>query len=246
MENKTVGFALTGSFCTFAKVVPEIKKLSEAEGIRVQPIMSEMAYSTDTRFGKAEEFIWTIEDYTSNKIIHTIRDSEPIGPKNILDALIIAPCTGNTLGKIANGVTDSCVTMAAKASLRNDNPLIIAVSTNDALGANAKNIGALMNMKNVYFVPLGQDAPHNKPTSLVAHMELILPTLRAALEGRQLQPVILGAVVQAKAPNTRVDIKKARRRLCNLCNALFPVYCVPYSFAPLQGTGLNKQNAVTL
>lgn len=192
MENKTVGFALTGSFCTFAKVVPEIKKLSEAEGIRVQPIMSEMAYSTDTRFGKAEEFIWTIEDYTSNKIIHTIRDSEPIGPKNILDALIIAPCTGNTLGKIANGVTDSCVTMAAKASLRNDNPLIIAVSTNDALGANAKNIGALMNMKNVYFVPLGQDAPHNKPTSLVAHMELILPTLQAALEGRQLQPVILG------------------------------------------------------
>ncbi len=190
MENLTVGFALTGSFCTFAKVVPQIKKIVDA-GYRVLPIMSEMSYGTDTRFGKAKDFIDTIETITQHTIIHTIRDSEPIGPKNLVDAMIVAPCTGNTIAKIANGITDSCVAMAAKANLRNKNPLIIAVSTNDGLGASGKNIGLLSNANGVYLVPFGQDDPIKKPDSLVAHMELILPTLEEALQGKQIQPLLL-------------------------------------------------------
>ena len=153
--------------------------------------MSENVYSTDTRFGRAQDFIAEVEGITGEKIIHTIEGSEPVGPKNILDALIIAPCTGNTLAKIAAGITDTAVTMAAKATLRNHNPLIIAVSTNDGLGANAKNIGMLLNTENVYFVPFCQDAPVKKPESLVAHMNLIGETLKEAAEGRQIQPVIM-------------------------------------------------------
>ena len=190
MEKLTVGFALTGSFCTFAKVVPQIQAVADA-GYRVLPIMSEMSYQTDTRFGKAKDFITTIEQITGQPIIHTVKDSEPIGPNNLLDAMIIAPCTGNTLAKLAGGITDSCVTMAAKASLRNQNPLIVAVSTNDGLGASGKNIGALANTAQVFLVPFGQDAPQKKPNSLVAHMDLILPTLEEALQGRQIQPVLV-------------------------------------------------------
>ena len=189
MENITAGFALTGSYCTFKRVLPQIQKLVEL-GYDVVPFMSENVYNTDTRFGKASDFIEEVEQITSKKIIHSITGSEPVGPKNILDVLIIAPCTGNTLAKIANGITDTSVTMAAKASLRNHNPLIIAISSNDALGANAKNLGSLLNARNVFFVPFGQDAPNNKPESLVAQMELIPETLSAALSGKQLQPVI--------------------------------------------------------
>lgn len=184
-----IGFALTGSFCTFSKVVPEIKRLADM-GAEVYPIMSEMAYSTDTRFGNAEDFHRTIEDITGRKIIHSIKDAEPIGPRHYLDALVVAPCTGNTISKLANGITDSCVSMAAKAHLRNAGPLIIAVSTNDGLGTSAKNIGMLMNMQNVYFVPFSQDDPVKKPNSLVADMTRIAPTVESALDRIQLQPVL--------------------------------------------------------
>lgn len=184
------GFAMTGSYCTFKKVIPEIGKLCDS-GVKIIPFMSENVYSTDTRFGKARDFIAEVEGITGEKIIHTIEGSEPVGPKNILDALIIAPCTGNTLAKIAAGITDTAVTMAAKATLRNHNPLIIAVSTNDGLGANAKNIGLLLNTENVYFVPFCQDSPEKKPESLVAHMNLIGETLLEAVHGRQIQPVIM-------------------------------------------------------
>lgn len=152
MEKIRVGFAMCGSFCTFSKVLPEIERLVEL-GYDVVPIMSEFAYATDTRFGKAEDFIAQVEEMTGKKIIHTIDEAEPIGPKKLLDVLVIAPCTGNTLGKLACGITDSSVTMAAKAHIRNAKPVVIAVSTNDGLGASAKNIGMLQNAKYIYFVP---------------------------------------------------------------------------------------------
>ena len=185
-----IGFAMTGSFCTFSKVMKEIEALSH-NGADLVPIMSEMAWNTDTRFGKAEEFIERFKKFSQKEIIHTIKDAEPIGPKNLLDALIIAPCTGNTISKIANGITDSCVAMATKATLRNKAPVIIAVSTNDGLGSSAKNIGILLNKANVYFVPFGQDDPKGKPDSLVADMTKIADTLQEALAGRKLQPQII-------------------------------------------------------
>lgn len=188
-ENLTVGFAVTGSFCTLKKTVAHIRDLTE-NSADVIPIMSEITYNTDTRFGKAEDFISEIKSITGNEIITSIKGAEPIGPKNILDALIIAPCTGNTLSKIALGMTDSCVAMAAKANLRNENPLVIAVSTNDGLGASAQNIAHLMNAKNVYFVPFGQDDAVKKPNSLVADMSKIADTLDFALSGRQIQPIL--------------------------------------------------------
>ncbi len=186
----TIGFALCGSFCTFKTVFEEIETLINT-GYNIIPIMSENSYSLDTRFGKAKQWIELFEELTGNKVIHTIPEAEPIGPKKMLDALIIAPCTGNTLGKLALGITDSCVTLAAKAHLRNGRPLIIAPSTNDALAASAKNIGALLNYKNVYFVPYGQDSFSKKPNSTVAEFSLIRETLEEALNGKQLQPVIL-------------------------------------------------------
>lgn len=188
-ENLTVGFAVTGSFCTLKKTISHIRDLTE-NGANVIPIMSEITYNTDTRFGKAEDFISEIKSITGNEIITSIKGAEPIGPKNILDALVIAPCTGNTLSKIALGMTDSCVAMAAKANLRNENPLVIAVSTNDGLGASAQNIARLMNAKNVYFVPFGQDDAVKKPNSLVADMSKIADTLNFALSGRQIQPIL--------------------------------------------------------
>lgn len=189
IEGKKIGFAVCGSFCTFKRVMPQVEKLISM-GAEVYPVMSEIAYSTDTRFGKAEDFRTFLEETTKNKIINSIKGAEPIGPKGYLDALVIAPCTGNTLAKIASGITDSCVSMAAKANLRNGRPLVIAISTNDGLGANAKNIGTLLQKQNVYFVPFGQDDCFGKPQSLVADMEKIPETLMWALDLKQLQPVL--------------------------------------------------------
>lgn len=190
MKKITVGFALCGSFCTFSKVIPEIENLSRA-GYDIVPIMSHAACTTDTRFGTAKEFTRQIEEICGRPIIKTVAEAEPIGPGKLLDALIIAPCTGNTAAKLANGVTDTSVTMAAKAQLRNCRPLIIAISTNDGLGLNLKNIGTLAGQKNVFFVPYGQDDPFDKTNSLVADMTKIPATLIAALSGIQLQPVLI-------------------------------------------------------
>ena len=180
MEKETVGFALCGSFCTFKKVIPQMKKLVD-EGYKVIPIMSYTAYNTDTRFGKAMDFNKEIEEICKTEIVHTITGAEPIGPKELLDVLVIAPCTGNTLGKLANGISDTSVTLATKAHLRNQRPVIIAVSTNDALGTSAKNIGLLMNSKNVYFVPMEQDDYINKPNSIVADFKYIPDTIREVM-----------------------------------------------------------------
>lgn len=190
LNGMRVGFAMTGSFCTFAKVLPQVKTLTDM-GCKITPIMSEIAAATDTRFGSAEYFKNALAEITGAPLIHTVKDAEPIGPKKLLDILVIAPCTGNTLSKLANGITDSSVCMAAKAHLRNGRPLVIAVSTNDALGASARSIGQLMNTKNIYFVPFRQDDPLHKQTSMVADMERIAATLEAALDGKQLQPVIV-------------------------------------------------------
>ena len=155
------------------------------------PVMSETAYTTDTRFGTAESFHERIENICGRKIIHTIAEAEPIGPKRLADAVLVAPCTGNTLAKLARGVTDTAVTMACKAHLRNGAPLILAISTNDGLSGSAESIAALLQRKNVYFVPFRQDAPHQKPFSLQSDFDLLGETIKAALEGRQLQPVLL-------------------------------------------------------
>jgi len=185
-----IGFAVCGSFCTFSQAIPRLEMLAE-QGAQITPIMSPVAYSTDTRFGLAEYFRERIEKAAGRPIIHTIEDAEPIGPKKLLDVLVIAPCTGNTLAKLALGVTDTPVTMAAKAHLRNARPLVLAIATNDGLAASSKNIGLLMNTQNVYFVPFGQDDCDGKPNSLIAHFERIPETISAALEGRQLQPLLV-------------------------------------------------------
>ncbi len=185
-----VGFAITGSFCTFDKVKIEIKKMAEL-GMNIIPIFSSHAARYDTRFGKADEFVAKIEEITGNKGLFTICEAEPIGPKGYLDALVIAPCTGNTLAKLNNGITDTAVLMAAKAHLRNNKPLIISVSTNDAMGMNFKNIGMLMNTKNIYFVPFEQDDYIKKPNSLISKLDLIPDTIEAALDGKQLQPLLV-------------------------------------------------------
>ena len=185
-----VGFAITGSYCTFAKVFPVLEELSQRYTF-VQPIFSERAAVTDTRFGNASCFVDWAERATGSRPILTIREAEPIGPKKLLDVLVIAPCTGNTLAKLAAGMTDTSVTMAAKAHLRNGRPLVLAPSTNDGLTASLANLGALSVRKNVYFVPFGQDDPEGKPASLVADMSLIPQAVAAALEGRQLQPMLL-------------------------------------------------------
>lgn len=189
IKGKQVGVAFTGSFCTYAKVFKELQKLVD-EGAFVQTIFSDAAGTIDSRFGKAEDFIKKAEEITGNKPIMTISGAEPIGPGSLLDILVIFPCTGNTIAKLANGITDSPVLMAAKAHLRNNKPLLISISTNDALGMNMKNIGLLLNAKNIYFIPFGQDNPEKKPNSMIAHTELLIPSLEAALEGRQYQPVI--------------------------------------------------------
>lgn len=187
---KTIGFAICGSFCTFKTVFNEIERLKKLD-YNIIPIMSENSYTLDTRFGDAVYWRARLKEITGNDIIHTIIKAEPIGPKKLLDALIVAPCTGNTLAKLACGVTDTSVTLAAKAHLRNARPLIIAPSTNDALANAAKNIGALLNYKNIYFVPYRQDSFSGKPNSMVADFSLIPDTLDLALKGNQIQPLIL-------------------------------------------------------
>lgn len=189
MDSIKVGFAMCGSFCTFSKAIESIENLIN-KGVEIVPIMSYNAYSTDTRFGRAKEHIEKIENLCSRKIICTLTGAEPIGPKKIIEALIIEPCTGNTLAKLASGIADTPVTLSAKSNLRNSNPVIIAVSTNDALGNAAKNIGALQNAKNIYFVPYRQDDPVNKPNSLVADFSMTYDTLIEALDGKQIQPMI--------------------------------------------------------
>ncbi len=189
MNQYNIGFALCGSFCSFSKVIRMIEELQE-KGYSLYPIMSDAAYFTDTRFGTAQSFREKIETICKRNIIHTIYDAEPIGPKKMLDALVIAPCTGNTLAKLAGGIADTSVTLAAKAHLRNNRPIVVAVSTNDALAGAASNIGRLLATKNYYFVPMGQDDPQNKPTSVVAHFSKIPETLYAALSGNQIQPIL--------------------------------------------------------
>lgn len=189
-NNVRLGFAFTGSFCTMRVVTDTMRKVKE-KGYDVFPIMSETVYSTDTRFGKCKDFIDEIEDVCKRKIISTVTAAEPIGPKKLIDALVIAPCTGNTLGKLAAGIYDGCVPLAAKATLRNNCPIIIAPSTNDGLAASAKNIGVLLNTKNIFFVPFGQDDPIGKNTSLVAKWDMLIPTVESALRFRQIQPILM-------------------------------------------------------
>ena len=191
INNKKIGIALTGSYCTFDKVFPQIERLVK-ENADVYTIFSDQSQRTDTRFGKAIDFIRHAKEITGNDPIMTITEAEKLGPNNILDAVIIAPCTGNTLAKMANAITDSPVLMATKGLLRNNKPVILAISTNDALSNNLKNIGLLINSKNIYFVPFGQDNYNGKPHSMVAHFDLMLPTIEYALEGRQLQPIVMG------------------------------------------------------
>lgn len=188
-EKMRLGFAVCGSFCTFKRVLEELEKL--AKEYDITPIMSSGAAFTDTRFGKAEDLRRRITEICGKEPITTIAGAEPIGPQALLDVLVIEPCTGNTLGKLANGITDTAVTMAAKAHLRNGRPMVLAVSTNDALGASARNIGTLMNAKNIYFVPMRQDAPQGKPASVVANFAKTGAAIKAALEGKQVQPVLV-------------------------------------------------------
>ncbi len=190
MNNLRIGYALTGSFCTLEEALKEMQALKEA-GATITPIVSFAVASTDTRFGTAKHFHDRIVEITGMEPIATIEDAEPIGPKKLLDVLVISPCTGNTLAKLANAVTDTPVTMAAKAHLRNKKPVVIAISTNDGLSANAKNLGLLLNARNVYFAPFGQDNPVHKSNSLIADYTKLLPTIEQAVLGEQLQPILL-------------------------------------------------------
>lgn len=190
LNGKKVGFVLTGSFCTFKKTIPQMKKIIE-EGGEIIPVMSYNSYNLDSKFGKAQDFIDQIEELTGKKIIHTIQEAEPIGPKKMTDIMVIAPCSGNTIAKLANGIIDTPATMAAKSHLRNNAPLIIAISTNDGLSGSAANIGELLNRKNYFFVPYRQDNPITKPRSLVFEPEYIVQTLEYALDGEQIQPILL-------------------------------------------------------
>jgi dipicolinate synthase subunit B len=189
LKGVRVGFAITGSHCTIAKVFDQMEKLVEA-GAQVTPIISDSVNETDTRFGSAAKWKEEISRRTKNDLITTIPEAEPVGPGKLFDIMIIAPCSGNTLAKLATGITDTPVLMAAKAHLRNGGPLVLGISTNDGLSINAKNLGLILNMKNIYFVPFGQDNPEEKTNSLVAHMNLICETLEQALKGKQIQPVL--------------------------------------------------------
>lgn len=184
-----VGFAMCGSFCTFAQVFPVMEKLAAEH--EVIPIFSPVSYTTDSRFGTAQAHIRRAVEICGVDPLYTIAQVEPIGPKKLLEALIIAPCTGNTLAKLAHSIADTSVTMAAKSHLRNGRPVVVAVSTNDGLAGAAENIGRLLARKHYYFVPFGQDDAKNKPTSLVADFSMIPLTLEAALEGRQMMPILL-------------------------------------------------------
>ncbi|NPV52869.1 MAG: dipicolinate synthase subunit B [Firmicutes bacterium] len=190
LSGKRVGFALTGSHCTIPEVLPQIENLVR-QGADVVPIISSSVANVNSRFGKAADVIRRLEEITGKEPICTITEAEQLGPAAPLDVLVIAPCTGNTLAKLANAITDGPVLMAAKAHLRNGRPLVIGISTNDAFGLNARNLGMLLEAKNVYFVPFGQDNPGAKPNSLIADMSLIIETVENALYGKQLQPILI-------------------------------------------------------
>ena len=192
MQGKTVGFAMCGSYCSIGGALSALKSLIAA-GYSVIPILSESAASTETRFGRAGELIETLEGLTGNSVIKTITSAEPIGPRKLLDALIIDPCTGTTLSRLANGLADTAVSLACKAHVRNGRPVVVGVSTNDALSGNAQNIGKLLSRKYFFFVPFRQDDPYGKPCSMIADHSLVPETLEAALGGRQLQPLVLGS-----------------------------------------------------
>lgn len=189
LEGINIGIAMTGSYCTYEKTFKTLEALKDA-GANLIPIFSYQASSTDSRFGTHKDFIHRMEKITGKSPIMTIPEAEPIGPKSMLDILVIAPCTGNTLSKLANGISDTPVLMAAKSHLRNNKPVVISLSTNDALGMNLKNIGILLNTKNIYFVPFGQDNYKAKPNSMIAHVELLSDTILQALNYKQIQPVI--------------------------------------------------------
>ena len=190
IKGKKIGFVLTGSFCTFRKVIPKMKEILK-QGAEILPIMSFNSYHLDTKFGKANDIVEEIEEITGKKIIHTIMDAEPIGPKRMTDIMIIAPCSGNTMSKLACDIIDTPATMAAKSHLRNNRPLVIAPSTNNGLSGNAENIGKLLNRKNYYFVPFRQDNPITKPRSIVFDVEYMIKTIEYALEGEQISPIII-------------------------------------------------------
>ncbi|RPF55943.1 dipicolinate synthase subunit B [Aquisalibacillus elongatus] len=189
LKGKRIGFGLTGSHCTYDETFPQMQRLVEL-GAEVVPIVSYTVQSTDTKFGEAASHLDRIKDITQKNLISSIPEAEPLGPKEPLDCMVIAPMTGNSLSKFANALTDSPVLMAAKATLRNRNPVVLAISTNDALAINAANLAKLLVAKNVYFVPFGQDDPIQKPTSLVAHMDLLPETISYAIEGKQFQPML--------------------------------------------------------
>lgn len=190
LTGKRIGFAITGSFCTYEMIMPVIKDLM-ATGAEVTPILSYNAANLDTRFMKAADFKLFLTETTGKQIVEDIIKAEPIGPKKLLDLVIIAPCTGNTLAKLALGITDTPVLLAAKSHLRNQSPVLIAISTNDALAANAKNLGLLLNTRHIYFVPYRQDNNKKKGTSIVADMDLIIDAAKSALDGKQMQPIML-------------------------------------------------------
>lgn len=184
-----IGFGITGSFCTFDKILPQIKILKD-EGANVTPVFSFNTQNMDTRFYKSQDFLKDVKNITGKDGIKTIQQAEQVGPKKLFDAMVIAPCTGNTIAKLANGITDTPVLMAAKAHLRNERPLIIGVSTNDGLSMNLQNIGRLMNIRNIYFVPFGQDDPIKKTRSLVCYLDKIKPTIELAMRNQQIQPIV--------------------------------------------------------
>lgn len=190
VKGKNIGFVLTGSFCTFKKTIPQIKKLKKL-GASILPIMSKHSYTLDTKFGKAQDFISEIEKICNKKIIHTLQDTEPIGPKHLTDIMIVAPASGNTMAKLAVDIIDTPATMAVKSHLRNNLPVVIAPSTNNGLGANMINIGSLLNRKNYYFVPFKQDNPISKPRSIIFDPEYIVKTIEYALDNTQIEPILL-------------------------------------------------------
>ena len=190
LNEKRIGFVMTGSFCTFRKTIDELKKIIKL-GANVIPIMSENSYTMDTKFGKAKDFITEIEEITENKILHTVQEVEPIGPKDMLDILMVAPATGNTIAKLANDIIDGSATMAVKSHLRRERPVIIAISTNNGLSGAGENIGKLFNRKHYYFVPFRQDNPITKPRSIVFDPSYLIKTIEDALDGEQIQPMLL-------------------------------------------------------
>ncbi len=190
LEGKKIGFVFTGSFCTFRKTIEQLKKIIKLNA-KVIPIMSEHSYSMDTKFGKAEDFIKEIEDITNEKVLHTIQDVEVLGPKDMLDILVVAPATGNTIAKLSNDIIDGTATMAVKSHLRREKPVVIAISTNNGLSGAAENIGKLLNRKHYFFVPFKQDNPITKPRSIVFDPEYLVSTIELALDNEQIQPLLL-------------------------------------------------------